>query len=339
MRMRAFGLMVFLLLGCEEATRAPIPREVVCPEPNLPAEVRYHALEALLGDLPQSRQHLDRVVNLFQYSVHPETLPRDRQGHTLLDHLFCMAVTPRAGRLSQRAWLSQALSILAEPETIHQGAYKVTCGAAVAEYLLARQYPAELARLISGLTSAGMSATMASGATIHGSYESYAPDNSGRLDVDRIVQSALMDEALLAFDYDNTADRGLIDRRQYWGETGTYTSRIANLLYHLTGQPYQYQLTQPPASRKLLNFRVLPRVQKGHLVLVSVAWSGYGHMLVVTGQETDSQGTLWFHLKNPWGPFDRLWVGPKRERLDDRGNCRMTVDELARILRGVVDLP
>lgn len=336
MRRSVIWLIVALFVGCRPAGLVSPPIETPCDNRTMPAEVRYQALRALLGDNLLALRDLDHLVDLFQYSLHPESVARDASGATVLDHLYCLASTPRAGGLGNREWLVQALRILADPEGIHQGAFKVTCGPAVAEYLLAKRHLVELANLMNGLTGGGMRATLASGATMRASQESYAPDNSGRPAMDRVLQSAFMDEALLAFDYDNDVDQGQITWRQFWGETGTTTSRLANLMRDLTGDAYGARLASPASAADLLQQWVIPQVLRGEMVIVSVRWSDYGHFLAVTGVETGGDGTVWLRLKNPWGPFDRLGIGPKRERLDDRGAIRMQAGELVHILNGII---
>ncbi len=82
---------------------------------------------------------------------------RASDGQTLLHHLATTATQPRHGLLSQPGFgrerlMDGLLRDVAHPETITQG-HAGTCGATSQLQPLARERPAEYARLVSGLTS------------------------------------------------------------------------------------------------------------------------------------------------------------------------------------------
>lgn len=118
-----------------------------------------------------------------------------------------------AGRngLQQLPFAEQLIREAADPGQISQRQHN-TCGATTIEYLVAKKNPAEFVRIASALASPEGIVTFAGGqqVDIHKSH-GLDFDNSGRTDVDRLMQSALMDAGRTGlFDrhYDNRVDKG-----------------------------------------------------------------------------------------------------------------------------------
>lgn len=95
-------------------------------------------------------------------------------------------------RIDRVEILNTVVGQLAEPERIKQGG-RDTCAAATIQYMLARRDPAEYARIVSGLIE-GMDdrVRLRDGTTLRRVPSSINEDNSDRNQVDRLVQSSLM---------------------------------------------------------------------------------------------------------------------------------------------------
>jgi len=122
--------------------------------------------------------------------------------------------TSRTG-MQQLPYVEQLIRETADPGLISQRSHN-TCGATTVEYMLAKTNPSEFVRLASELASPRGKTRLAGGerldiADTHG----LDMDQSGRTDVDRLMQSALMDAARIHFfgfgnHYDNRTDKGSV---------------------------------------------------------------------------------------------------------------------------------
>ena len=95
----------------------------------------------------------------------------------------------------------------AHPGRVNQG-NRGTCTMTSVSYLLAKNHPAEYARLAAGMMSPSGTARLANGETLRRVEDSIAPDdNKSRSPSERLLQSALMDFADGSKTYSNRDDR------------------------------------------------------------------------------------------------------------------------------------
>src|SRR5262245_13918279 len=94
-------------------------------------------------------------------------LKEDSQGHTLVQNLGQMPAlsVPAGAPYTGTDILAQTVSHLDDPNTINQSA-KNTCGAAIVQYVLAKDQPAEYARLVIGLAGSSGEVRLQSGQTM-----------------------------------------------------------------------------------------------------------------------------------------------------------------------------
>jgi hypothetical protein len=145
-------------------------------------------------------------------------LKKDSQGHTLVQNLGQMTAmsVPAGAPYDGDDILAQTVSHLDDPNTINQST-KNTCGAATVQYLLAKDQPAEYARLVIGLAGPSGEVQLQSGQTmvrvpdsIDRSDGTWMPDKpgQGRDDVERILQAAFQDHGFdIRGSYSNKTDR------------------------------------------------------------------------------------------------------------------------------------
>ena len=133
-------------------------------------------------------------------------------GRCLLDQLLTFVraqIRPEFARagVSRESLLCALLQELAEPHEINQHLHG-TCTVASVQYILSTSWPAEYARVVRELLVDG-SSRMQNGDELQLVPDSVARDHSTeRSDVERVVQSSLMQYAMPGYDYSNVDDRG-----------------------------------------------------------------------------------------------------------------------------------
>jgi hypothetical protein len=147
-----------------------------------------------------------------------QLLDQDSQGTTLIQNLATMSDmdVPADAPYTAQDILSQTISHVSDPDTINQS-IKNTCGAATVQYVLAKDDPAEYARVVAGLTGVSGQVQLQSGVVTDRVPDSlgrcdgtWMPEKpgQGRDDVERIVQAAFQDHG---FDprgvYSNVTDK------------------------------------------------------------------------------------------------------------------------------------
>jgi len=214
---------------------------------------------------------------------------------------------------------------------------------------MALNHPAEYARVARELLTQGQTTT-ASGVVYRRDDTSIARDNNpSRLDLDRIVQVAFMDQdnanGRVLGGYDNARDL------QSDGKGGMYTASTVRILQELTaGSQGNFNLLESgwtwdgsqwqldPASKQPLLDGIQRSLARGVESPVALKWDTTGstihssHALLVTKVQ-DGQ----VYLRNPWGGGDNVnsaMHGPPREVLDASGNIRMTLAEFTANLQG-----
>ncbi|GEM_PF-1319954 len=248
-----------------------------------------------------------------------------KEGKTLLDHLDALAkdgVNPRLEQqgISTKTILSELVQTLAEPGSIHQS-NRNSCAATTVEYYMAFNHPAEFARLAGGIVSQGQVAA-ASGNTLALDPGSVPKDSSSRSNLDRMIQTTLMDQSSLG-DYSNQTDR----RRN--GSSGMTQQDVTNLMNNLTaGTDGRFQ-TRDASNTSDLVGKIAQSTQKGIEVPVGIRWNSSGlqhsyHELLVTKIENGM-----VHLRNPWGEEEngRMFNGPNRQLINDQGGIALTIAE------------
>jgi hypothetical protein len=103
---------------------------------------------------------------------------------------------PPAAPCTGKDILAQPVSHLNDPDTINQSDMN-TCGAATVQYLLAKDQPAEYARIVAGLTGSSGQVQLQGGPNMDRVPDSVDRNDGtsglGRDDVERIVQAAFQD--------------------------------------------------------------------------------------------------------------------------------------------------
>lgn len=133
---------------------------------------------------------------------------KDAKGQTLLANLAAIAALkpPSGAPYSAQNILDQTLEHLADPEVLNQSS-RNTCGATTIQFLLLTQQPAEYARLVAGVAGPGKVAVQQGGDLVRVA-DSVAKDDTTRDDVERLMQSALMDyDGDYRGSYSNKTDR------------------------------------------------------------------------------------------------------------------------------------
>ena len=314
------------------------------PRPIDPKEAVFASIKAALP--PGAVKSLESIrAMLGQPDLGGQT--------TLLQHLNDLATrgvdaSVRAAGLTTRVLLGQLVAELANPGLIRQG-NKGTCAATTVQYYMALNHPAEYARVARELLTQGQTTT-ASGVVYRRDDTSIARDNNpSRLDLDRIVQVAFMDQdnanGRVLGGYDNARDL------QSDGKGGMYTASTVRILQELTaGSQGNFNLLESgwtwdgsqwqldPASKQPLLDGIQRSLARGVESPVALKWDTTGstihssHALLVTKVQ-DGQ----VYLRNPWGGGDNVnsaMHGPPREVLDASGNIRMTLAEFTANLQG-----
>lgn len=245
-----------------------------------------------------------------------------KTGKTLLDNLFEIAKngvdsTLQAHGVTTEKIVGGLVLEIGDAGNICQGNHG-TCGATSVEYLMATNYPAEFARLVGQLANGGR-ATMANGGSLTRVADSIANENSGRTAVDRLFQSAAMNNSEMGAYSDRTDTHAS-------GGGGLTQDDVTNLVEGMSKVDYRTVYGNDAGVLALIQ----RATQQGQEVPVGLNWAGAGgHELLVTKMENGQ-----VYLRNPWGsnetgsPFN----GPQRQLLDNKGNVVMTQAEFQRYL-------
>jgi hypothetical protein len=306
--------------------------------PGTPAEPGDDAREggaevraALAGD-KAATQAFERLVR------------SGRAAGELLAHLAELATSPRAPELVLNGIdpglvLSQVVRHLDNPLRVSQGYGRGTCGAATMEYVLLRSYPAELVRLVDGLTGIEQKAITRSGAEIELPPSAIPRDDSGRVDVDRLVQSALMNHASTfswLFDYDNTKDHD-----DFWseinGDSRVLLGGYVNLFKSLVGASYT-GVSVPVGQAEALVRRLVADTARGERIAVITSFTAPTrlHWLTVEKIADGPEDKRWVYLRNPWGHDDGAGPPPRWPLPEGGGRIGMEYDNFTALLHGAV---
>jgi hypothetical protein len=288
---------------------------------------------ALAGDAP-AKAAFDRLVASGRIDVELDLLPR----------LADLARAPRApalvlGGVEAPGVLHQVVRHLDDPLRVRQGRGRGTCGAATMEYLLLRAEPAELVRLVDGLTGIEEKVATRSGTSLALPPSAIPRDDTGRVDVDRLLQSALMNHATAMswlFDYDNRQDHD-----DYWsaikGNSRVPLDGFRNLYKSLRGAPYTAVSASAGEGEDLLG-QIDAVTAGGERVAVLVAFTAPNalHWLAVEKIADGPEDKRWVYLRNPWGEDDGSGPPPRWPLPEGGGRVGMVYGDFAAILHGAV---
>jgi len=237
--------------------------------------------------------------------------------------------------------LAQLVRHLDNPLRVTQGRGRGTCGAATMEYLLLRDEPAEVVRLVDGLTGTAQQATTRGGGTLPLPATAISRDDSGRVDLDRLFQSALMNHATsmsALFDYDNTKDHG-----DFWsaiqGNSLVPVSGFVSVYDALTGEPHRAESTGSIDAGGVMTLLSLA-TEHGERPAVLTAFGGPQALHWLALEKLDpaptAEGKRWVYLRNPWGEDDGTGDPTRWPLPDGGGRIGIERDVFAGILRGAV---
>ena len=253
---------------------------------------------------------------------------------SLLPNLATFARTPRNPELLVEAGiepellLGQVVRHLDNPLRVQQGQGRGTCGAGVMEYLLLRRDPAELVRLVDGITREAREVTLRSGQKLVMPRSAIARDASTRVDLDRLFQSAIMNHASAMswlFDYDNPNDDD-----SFWaamrGDSQMAVYGFTSLFQAILGGSFT-SVTTLSRPKEEVGGLVAKAAARGEKVPVILEFKAY-HWVSVECLEAGKDGKpASLVLRNPWG-HDAGGDKPPRVALPEgRGRVRMTYDD------------
>jgi hypothetical protein len=260
----------------------------------------------------------------------------------LLPNLSAMARGRRDPQLILQAGVEPAL-LLAQvirhvdnPLRVQQGAGHGTCGAGTMEYAMLRLDPAEFVRLVDGITREGAQVKLRSGRTIRMPANAVARDESGRVDLDRLFQSTLMNHATAmswVFDYDNPNDND-----SFWsafmGDSRVPLGNFTSLLGDVFGQSFN-TVSTVLRSGESVAAEVAAAASRGEKVPVILKFGAGYHWLLIEKIEPGAGGKPGaVLLRNPWGR-DAGGTSPTRTALPEgKGRIRMQYADFAGALFG-----
>jgi peptidoglycan hydrolase-like protein with peptidoglycan-binding domain len=263
----------------------------------------------------------------------------------LLPNLATLATTKRhpelmlEGGIDADLLVRQVVRHVDNPLRVQQGMGRGTCGAGVIEYLLLRHDLSEFVRLIDGITGFSGEAKLRSGRTITMPRTAIPRDKTGRVDIDRLFQSTIMNHATIMswlFDYDNPADD-----ESFWaavkGSSQMPIWGFAQVYEDILGQT-RSSISRVSQSPEELMDAVAVEAARGNRVPVILQFSSL-HWLnvewVVRG--ADGRPASWV-LRNPWG-WDEADGDPPREPMPEGGGrVRMkTADFMNALFAAVVN--
>jgi hypothetical protein len=264
----------------------------------------------------------------------------------LLPNLAALAARPRTPALMENGIapelvLSQVVRHLDDPLRVAQGRGRGTCGAATLEYLLLRTHPAEFVRLVDGITGIDGKVDLRAGGSLELLPTALPRDDSGRVDVDRLLQSALMAHATAMswiFDYDDTKDDG-----SFWAEIAGNSRApiegLASLWARMTGETWKPVETEGSAAAGVAE-AVAAATAHGTPIPVLTAFGAPDALHWLTAEKVDpataAAGKRGVYLRNPWGSDDGTGPPERWPLSEGGGRIAMEFGTFTGILRGAV---
>jgi hypothetical protein len=222
---------------------------------------QYEAVAAKLDNA--GRANLERL--LVEGKL-PGAMDKVGEGN-LLDSLSKLATQELGAGINRSEVLSQTLQAVADPSSITQGA-ALTCGAATVQIMLAKESPAEYARLMAGLAGADGKVKLAGGKELvreAGWNASQIPGAANQL-----MQTAFMEYA--TGNYDSVNDL------RADGKKGLYVDEVAFLQEGVLGRA----VTEVEGNSDDVMLKISGQANSGKPVSVLVEGEGGGHYVQVT---------------------------------------------------------
>ncbi len=250
---------------------------------------------------------------------------RDSTGRTLLQNLSTLSNQEMGPNLDRKTVFNELCKHLADPGNITQGT-QGTCAPTTIQHLQATRDPAEYARIMVGLTSESGEVRMRNGEVLKRDLGSLSPDQTGRDNISRLYQSALMEYANGDSEYDNRTDEHT--RPDDTTYSGLYPADSERALDALFGDRYDHMMVESHTQdgRRQAETAIRRALDAGEQVPVGMRWGEGAHALLVIGM---TESTV--ILRNPWGSWDQGSDGsngtPPRETLDNQGTVEMPKEE------------
>jgi hypothetical protein len=236
---------------------------------------------------------------------------KDRNGVDVLTNLSNMSKNARIGYIKSDELTAQAIASVCVPSsTIRQGDHG-TCAATTVEYMLARRNPAEYVRIAAGLCSEKGEVAMPNGEMCRRIEDSTYEDKSGRMPLERVMQSAFMSFAAAPSkvgEYSNVRDGFLGgDKTKAVEQTvggpasnlrsGLWVDETTRLTEAAMNEKYATLLEDgKDSSAAVAQMEKILEKNPGSLIPATLQWGKGRHRVVVTGIK---DGRVEF--RNPWG--------------------------------------
>ena len=295
---------------------------------------------------------------------------RDSQDVALLARLGRFVGQEMAQGVDHKKAFRLLLEQLENPENMTQGG-RGTCAPAGVQHLLARRYPAEYARLVSGLLSPTGEVETHSGAILVREPGILKKDDSQRDLLSRVLQSSFVEYGNGSENYDNGKDLSLgvqddiehlheanpwvADSGHQANHNGMFPNEVARLAEAVFPGQARTAFTDPQRSEQHL-LEIEHHLARGREVFVALKWEQGTHLLPILASQGDHY-LLW----NPQGErpdvpsmemepgfgfgFDPIMVdtpvrtrraGPEREVWSKEGRIRLPSERVAELLQNYV---
>lgn len=232
----------------------------------------------------------------------------DALGHTVLDNLATIATKQLNHSLDRGQLLADVIADVCRPATIEQADHN-TCSATSIQAALARSKPAEYARLVAGLATAGSVDVPASHTKLSSSIFIAFKD---RTLSSNLMQPAIMDvEARVeGGHYDNKSDKIVPAKGR--AHAGAYDEDVSAAESKLLGGKYVTLDVTPKNIERAM--AIVAKASAKNPVLCGLNMSdGSGHEVQVTGMKKDHSMV---EIRNPWGERDYIPVQKFKKAVD-----------------------
>lgn len=269
-------------------------------------------------------------------------------GASLLVHLDRLARQTLAPGVDRRFLLSSVVQQVANPGEISQGG-RGTCTVTTVEYMVAKQAPAEYARIIADLATGDGTVRLASGKFARRVPDSTGADDSGRTEASRLFEAAMMDFGNGLLSYSNKTDKNGIGAKTFLpgGLSNGQTTRVVNAVLDehyrsIDAVPLLQSVPFTSLGHGQLMRKLGAALAQGQMVPMGLDWRGEkewkpsGHEVLALKIEN---GRVYY--RNPWGNSDAPGAevgGPDspRRRIEDRNGLEsMTLAELEARITGI----
>jgi hypothetical protein len=236
---------------------------------------------------PDGREALHAILQKqFNPPQHGPTFQILSELDRLAQGNIAPAVTDQSGGTAGKAQVMEnLLNELATPNTHINQDNKGTCTCTSMSYALAKNNPAEYARIATDLLTTGQ-ATLKTGSVVSPPLDGFAFDGSQRSASERLIQSALMNLGM-GGNYSNVRDQHVVT-----GVRGLTYAQEAIVAVALNGKWFSVH------TEDVLG-RVKSDLKEGNVpVLVNLRWGGRNSAHAIQVEKIEN-GRVYF--RNPWG--------------------------------------